>query len=208
MMKQAALIIFAVFLTALFAGGCGRADDPVVATVNGEAITLEQLRAQYRVLRSVRPAQEFDKATRDQLLDQMVRQELLVQEARARGLDRDPSLVAAIDGQRERLKKELQEQIRDAQAQLDQLDGAVRSKALIDALVLEFEREHRPSPAEVEAYYRSQAERGQTLPPLEQVRPQVARQIMVDRLVREVQGRYEVRINQEAVDADATAPAP
>lgn len=69
------------------------ADDPVLATVNDKTITMWDVRTALRL------KSEEDEVTPEQLdlvLDMLIRQELIAQEASRVGLDRDPGYVAAL----------------------------------------------------------------------------------------------------------------
>ena len=192
-----------LLLIALVLGACSQPREAVLASVNGEIITVEDLRAQLRLLRTVRPGQDLDPATRTRLLDQLVRQKLLVMEAEKRGYQHNPSLEEAIREQRRVLRGELTKQIEDAQAQLAQLDEAVRSKALVEAMIAELGNQSQPSQEESRAFYKAQMEKGQVLPPYEQIKDQVRFQILQDRLLKEIQGQYEVKVDQALLESDA-----
>lgn len=182
------------FITALL--GCGRSDD--VATVNGQGISRAELDRQVRVYRTVRPGAADDAATRGQVLDQLVKQALLVQEARAAGLDKDPALQQAIEAQRRGLREELQASIVGLQARLAALDQTVETKALIDAL----SQVRRPgitvTAQDLQAAYELRAQR-EALPPLGQIRDQVLEQVILDRLVEAARAKAAVQIRPDAL---------
>ena len=198
-MKHFHLKIAAGLLLLAATVGCPKADPAVLASVDGEVITQADFESQLRVLKSVRSGQIVDQALREQLLDQLIRQKLLVLEAKKRGLDKNPSLLQAIQEQRQRLKLELEQQMENAKAQMAQLDQAVETKALIDALVAEKKAVSQPSADEIKKYYESQQAKGQSLPPLNSVKGQIVQQIVLDGLVREVRDRYEIKIDQERI---------
>ena len=121
----------ALCLLLLLLSGCS--GGAAVATVDGEAITRAELDRQVRVFLTVRPQMRDDEATRRQVLDQLVKQRLLVGQARKEGLDRAPGQAEAILKKRAQLRQELEQTISQAQAQLESLDQAVETRALIDA---------------------------------------------------------------------------
>jgi parvulin-like peptidyl-prolyl isomerase len=124
----------AVFISlgCLAALGAGCAKDEPVARVNGEAILTSEFERQWVILKSLRPETKSDGASQRQLLEQMVKQELLVAEAKKAGLDRDPAVKDAMNRQRAAVRAELEATIQGAQAQLAQLDRAVEQKILIE----------------------------------------------------------------------------
>ena len=189
----------ALFLVAatLLLSSCDSAQKKTLARVNDAAITTEDFDAQLRVLKTVRPNQKFDQAVLDQLLDQMVKQELLVQEAEKRGYANNAELMSQIDAQRKALRTELENKIADAQAQLHQLDRAIRSKALIEHLLRDFAKGVKPDDKRIKAYYKEQSEKGHKLPPYDQVKGKIAEQLTLDQLVNEVQGDYTIVVDQE-----------
>lgn len=162
-----------------FLAACHRAP---VATVNGQPITAAELDAQLRVYQSVQAAAPDDPATRRLVLDQMVKQALLVQAARRAGLDRDPALRAEVDARRGALRQQLKRRILDAQDQLATLDEAVEDKVLIDA----YSRSQSPgvtvTAQDLREAYNLRA-KTRPLPPFKDVRDQLLEQLVLERLV-------------------------
>ena len=86
----------ALLATGMLAGCKGK----TVATVNGKKIGMKQFEQQTELLQALYPNQALDADTRRQVLEQMVKQELLVQAAEQRGLAADPTLTAQIEEER------------------------------------------------------------------------------------------------------------
>lgn len=170
---------------------CGPSNQ--AASVNGQAITRAELERQVRVFMSVRPGAVDGEAVRRQVLDQLIKQQLLVQAARKAGLDRDPGRREQIAGRRESLRRELNRSIADLQAQLAALDQAVETQVLIDA----YSQARRPgltvTARDLQSAYdvRSQHEQ---LPPLASIRDQLLEQVILDRLVEEARRGADIRI--------------
>lgn len=183
-------LLGAVFLS-LLAFGCS--PQPEVAVVGDESIRLDEFDRQLRILKSLRPGTVINEITRRQVLEQMAKQLLLTQEARKAGLDKDPAAKEALARQHEAVKKELQESIRNAQAQLEQLDRAVEQKVLIEQLLKARRGALTVSEKEIkEAYKLRQEQSGPSTPPLMQVRDQVIDQVLVEKLVE--QSRQGVKV--------------
>jgi hypothetical protein len=169
-----------------------------VASVNGHRITRAELERQVRVYLSVRPGSADDEAVRRQVLDQLVKQQLLVQAARKAGLDQDPGRQRQIDERRKGLRQELTRSIADLEAQLATLDQAVETKLLIEA----YSQLRRPgltvTAKDLQDAYDLRVRR-EPLPPLGSIRDQLLEQVILDRLVEEARRGAEIRISATAV---------
>ncbi|WP_082044182.1 EpsD family peptidyl-prolyl cis-trans isomerase [Aeromonas sp. L_1B5_3] len=92
----------------LVLGGCGEAEKPaasqVLARVNGKELTVLQLNY---LLAQQPPGRQLSEAQKQQVLDELVRQEILVQRAQADKLDRDPQVVQALEFARRQVLAQL-----------------------------------------------------------------------------------------------------
>lgn len=167
-----------------------------MATVNGEAISAAELKRQVRVFQSVRPGAQDDEATRRTVLDQLIKQKLLVQAARKAGLGQDPRFQAGLDERKKALRAELEKTVADAQAQLSGLDQAVESRGLIEA----YSQARRPAltitAKDLQDAYKARQAQG-SLPPFAQVRDQLLEQLILDRLVDEARQGAKIDVNVE-----------
>lgn len=174
---------------------CGQG--ATVASVNGQAIDKAELERQLRVYLSVRQGQVDDANTRRQVLDQLIKQRLLVQAARAEGLDKDPGRETQLAEKRKALRAELNKSIADLQAQLAVLDDALETKALIDA----YSEKHRGAltitAKDLQAAYELRAQR-EPLPPLASIREQMLEQVVLDRLVEQVRAKASISVDAKA----------
>jgi EpsD family peptidyl-prolyl cis-trans isomerase len=112
--------IAAAIACAAVLAGCGRDDgkkpaSQVAVKVNKEEITVHQLNNAMAQLRNLSPEQQ--KAAAKQVLERMVDQELLVQKAMEKKLDRDPRVMQAIEASRRQIL---------SQAYLDQLGQQIQ----------------------------------------------------------------------------------
>lgn len=75
-----------------------------LAKINGEVITLESFDEKVRAARAIAPEYKLDtKDSKKQYLDDLITEELVYQEARARGIDRQKDVKDAINEYRKRI---------------------------------------------------------------------------------------------------------
>lgn len=165
-----------------------------MATVNGETISSKELKQQLRVFQSVRPGSPDDEGTRRIVLDQLIKQRLLVQAAVKAGLDKDPQLQGQIEARRKSLRAELEKNIADAQAQLLSLDKAVEARSLIEAYSKAERARLTVTAKDLKAAYAKLQAKGQPAPPFQQVRDQLLEQVILDRLVDEARAHATIDI--------------
>lgn len=91
--------VLSLLLTGILTGsgigmsGCGeRQEEPVVAMVNGRAITQTEFDLRWNELSPATKSRYEKVGGKRQFLDELITKELLLQEARRRGLDRDDSI--------------------------------------------------------------------------------------------------------------------
>ncbi len=190
--------LYGIALLASLGLGCGSSS---VAEVGKQSISLDEFDRQLRVFHSVRPDQALDERTRQQILNQMVKQEALVQEAKRLGLASDPAVKKAMDEQSKAVRFELLEAIASAQAQLDQLDRAVEQRTLIEALLQSQGRSVLISEAELKAAYadRKAAAGSQPIPGMAALKGELEKQLRLEKLFVQVSQNLRITIKPEVL---------
>lgn len=185
-----------IFLMLPLLAGCG---DPSVAEVGSRSILASEYKRQLRIYQSIRPGLPVDDNVKRQVLEQVIRQELLADDARALGLDRDPRFKAGVQERVGQLKQELNTAVENAQVQLQGLEKAVETKALIDALIQAKQGGLSVTAKELrEAYALRQKTSGKGGPSFEQSRDSLTQQIILEKLVGEASKRVPVTVHVEA----------
>lgn len=132
----------AVAIIALALAGCTKGSDSVViAKVNNGKITTADFKKQLEELQpQMLQAVATDAKARKEFLEDLIGIELVLQEARRQGLDKDAEFKKKQDA----LKKEMEQRIQDAAK--NELFNALLKKELMDKI-------KEPTDAEVKAYF-------------------------------------------------------
>lgn len=199
MLRVMALVMSCFALLGMVAG-CGEGSK-TVATVNGKKISMKEYQQQARLLQSLYPGQPLDAASRRQVLEQMVKQELLVQAAEKQGLGAKADLKAKIEEQRLRYRQGLETQMENLKAQMTQLDDAVRSRILIEALLDADEKARPVADKDVKEFYARMKQQGLALRSFEEEKPRIVQQVVLDRLVAQTKEKADIDVKMELVSA-------
>lgn len=106
-----AAILLLAFLAAL---GCGKSDDHVVAKVGNDEITLGDFNIAYTSITIFSRPPLLTYEDKERFLQTLINKNILVNEAVARGYDKDPDLVAQRDAQElERMLRALYKEVAD-----------------------------------------------------------------------------------------------
>ncbi len=185
---------------ALFLLSLGACSDPSVAEIGGRSISVSDFKRQLRIYQSIRPEQVVNDELRRQVLEQVIRQELLADEARSLGLDKDPRFKETVAKRVAQLRLELKTAIENAQTQTEGLERAVETKALIDALVQARQGAITITAKELRETFAKQklANGAQETRSFEQVRDSLMQQMILEKLVAEAGKRVPVAVHVEA----------
>lgn len=136
------MIAVGAVLIALTAAGCTKGtDNAVIAKVNNGKITAADFKKQLEDLQpQMLQAVATDEKARKEFLEDLIGIELVLQEARRQGLDKDPEFKK----KQESMRREMEQRIQDAAK--NELFNTVLKKELM-------EKVKEPTDAEVKAYY-------------------------------------------------------
>lgn len=132
----------AILILALAVTGCGKgADSQVLAKVNRGSVTSADYKKQLEELSpQMQQAVATDEKARKEFLEDLISIELVIQEAKRQGLDKDAEFKKKQEG----LRKEMEQRIQDAAR--NELFNSLLKKALADKI-------KPPTDAEVKEYF-------------------------------------------------------
>jgi hypothetical protein len=203
-LKPIQAVVFFCLLGLVFSG-CGMGGGKVVATVNKVSITLDEFQQQCLALQSMRPGMTLDDATRRQILEQMVKQELLAQQAGQMGLDQKPEIQQEISQKRQQFHQELEAKIESAKQQMKHLDKDIRNNVLIEELIGLKANQDLVSEVEAKNYYQNLKKQNANLPPYPQVASRIHQQLLLEKLVSQAKEKADVTLHTELLAAAGPA---
>lgn len=212
------LIAVAAAVAVLGAAGCSKGSDAtVIARINQSKITAGDYKRQLEGLENFQMEQAVatDPKARKEFLDDLIGIELVLQEAKRQGLDRDAEYKKTMDGIKkdyEDAKQRMEKRYRDASK--NELFKALLKKELAEkAKTLE-----QPSAKEVRAFYDKNRDKlvGMDGKPyaFRDVEPQIKNRLMQDRqrdlyleYIKSLQDKAKVTVDDKALDALASSLA-
>jgi len=199
-------IVMAVGLGALvvWLSGCGQGQ--VLAKVGAEKITVQDfnlalgnLPDSYKTLMSTFEGKR-------QLLDNLVKKSLLVQEAEQRGYQKQKPVKERIQNYLRRSKEKIQEQMRALKQNLAVLKQQVYETVMLQELNEHLKQEEIPksnlSEEEIQNYYDDYARKLKLLnpavkvPPLDKVDPQIRAILVEEKLIQKLEKEHKVYIKE------------
>jgi hypothetical protein len=215
-----ALILIGIL--GLVAGsGCGKKTAGVLATVGNQTITTGDLdRALANLPENYKPLANSAKG-KHQILDNLVKKGLLVQEAEQRGYAREAAVKKEIKEYREKMRTKLQQEMEEIQQRLSAMPKQVYEEVLLTELntrlKLEKDKQNGVAVADVSAYYEDYARKLKLLNPAAKApdQPSVEGQIRAilveEQLIKELEKQSRVHIDEDtftqhygALQEDAT----
>lgn len=216
-MKQALAAVVMISMLGVV-GGCGKKDDtPAVKTSGGKVETLAQVGAQKittsdleqalaNLPESYRAVAMSAKGKR-QILDNLIKKSLLIQEAQERGYQKSEVVQNRIKEFQTQSVDRLKEQIADLQKRLRTLDNQVYENVLLtelnDHLKQDATRLQQVEDDEVQSYYEDYVAKLKMLNPAARA-PELAtvsdkiRAILVEEtLLKELEAKYKVSVEEE-----------
>ncbi len=201
----AALVTLALAFT-----GCAKKDDSaVIARVNRTTITAADFKRQLEELDpKMQQAVASDPKARKEFLDDLIGIEVVLQEARRQGLDKDPEYKK----RQEMLKKELDRRIQD-DARNELFNGLLK-KELADKLT----KITPPTDEEAKAYYTKNIDKMKTPDgrklSYKEVEPQLKRRMMAEKqrdlyldYAQKLRAKSNITVDEKALDAAAATLA-
>jgi predicted nucleic acid-binding protein len=212
MNKLATTAALSVLALAVSLAGCGKsADNAVLAKVNNATITAADFKKQLEGLTpQMQQAVAADATARKEFLEDLIGIELVVQEAKKLGLDKDAEFKKSMDARKKEIedyKKKLDQQLQDATK--DELFNSVLKKELGEKMA----KVPAPTDKEVKDYYAKNREKiiaavGKPVS-LKEIEPQLKMRLQQEKR-REVYLAYAKELKAKAaisVDDKALAAA-
>ena len=207
-MKRLITIVFVTLIAlSLALTGCnkGGSDSTVLARVNRSKITAGEFKRQLEELQpQMQQAVASDPKARKEFLEDLIGIEVVLQEARRQGLDKDPEFKK----RQEMLKKELERRIQDDTR--NELFNALLKKELADKL----SKIAPPTDKEARDYYNKNQEKMRTPDgrklSYKDVEPQLKRRLQAEKqrdvyleYAKELRAKAKVTIDEKALDTAA-----
>lgn len=198
-----ALLSFSLTLTGCDKGG----DNAVLARVNRTKITAADFKKQLEDLQpQMQQAVASDPKARREFLEDLIGIEVVLQEARRQGLDKD----AEFRKRQDMLKKEMERRIQD-DARNELFNGLLK-KELADKL----SKVSPPTDQEVRQYYNKNLDKMRTPEGrklnFQEVEPQLKRRMLAEKqrdlyleYAKELKAKAKITVDEKALDAAATS---
>jgi peptidyl-prolyl cis-trans isomerase C len=210
MKKTSSIAVAALVSLSLAFTGCARKDDSaVLARVNRAKITAADFKRQLEDLDpKMQQAVATDPKARREFLDDLIGIEVVLQEAKRQGLDKDPEFKK----RQEMLKKEMERRIQEDAR--NELFNSLLKKELADKLT----KMAPPTDEEAKAYYDKNIDKMKTPDgkklTYKEVEPQLKRRMMAERqrdlyleYAQKLKEKSKITVDDKALDAAAASLA-
>jgi peptidyl-prolyl cis-trans isomerase C len=207
-MKRLKLTIVLTFALAIAASGCSKgSDSAVLARVNRSTITVSDFKRQLEELDPrMQQAVATDPKARKEFLEDLIGIEVVLQEARRQGLDKDAEFKKRQDALRKKMEQRIQEDTKN------ELFSSLLKKELADKM----SKLPMPTDKEVYDFYtknkdKMRTEAGKQLS-LKEVEPQIKRRLLQEKqrelyldYARSLRSKAKISIDEKALDAAAAS---
>jgi hypothetical protein len=193
-------------LAAVILGGCGKKDE-VLATVGHTNVTLSEFNLALSNLPDAYQVLAASFKGKRQILDNLVKKSLLVQEAEARGLHKEAELKKRIAEQQAKSREKLQAEIAELRRQLEVSDQQIYETALVTELNNRLKQDSAAdkdiADTDVEAYYEDYSNKLKALnpaakvPDISVVTAQIRAILSEDKLIKALEKKSKVAVEEE-----------
>jgi hypothetical protein len=199
------LFALAALLAVNGCGGGGRSE--VLAQVGKEKITSRDLDQALANLPGQYHALAMSSKGKHQILDNLVKKSLLIQEAKRRGLPSDPEVKAKIKDTIVKGRKNMEDQLVLVKSRLASLDRDVMESVLLSELNTRLKQDKQQQSAvsdeDVQAYYEAYVHKLKALnpaakpPALENVSAQIRAVLVEERLLADLEKKDKVSVSED-----------
>ncbi len=205
-MQKITTVLSVLTLAAMFGCSSGQ-DGTVLARVNRAKITTADFKRQIEDLQpQMQQAVASDPKARKEFLDDLIGIEVVLQEARRQGLDKDPEFKKRQDLLKKEMERRIQEDSRN------ELFNGLLKKELADKL----SKVSAPTDQEVKDYYAKNIDKMKTMDgrrlSFKEVEPQLKRRIMAEKqrdlyleYAKGLKEKAKITVDDKALDAAATS---
>ncbi|MCK5218571.1 SurA N-terminal domain-containing protein [bacterium] len=199
-------IILGCLIMLILVGGCGGRDVKVLAKVGDLKITtqdfkiaLSNLPENYKILTGSYKGKR-------KILDNLIKKNLLVQEAERRDYHRSPETKKEIKELKAENRRKLKQDIEDLKVRMKVIDRQVYENVMLDELNSRLKKEGlkgvRIADTEIEAYYQDYARKMKIInpavrvPDLEKVQRQIQAILVEEELLKQLEKKSKVTIQE------------
>jgi peptidyl-prolyl cis-trans isomerase C len=192
----------------IIVAGCNQGgDSAVIAKINRQSISASDFKKQMEELApQMQQAVVTDAKARKEFLNDLVGIELVLQEAKRQGLDKDPDFKKRQESVRKEMEKRIQDDTKN------ELFNAVLKKELGDKM----SKVPQPTDQDVKDYYNKNKDKIKTAAgkaiPLKEIEPQLKMRILQERrrdiyvaYANDLKAKAKITIDDKALDASAAA---
>jgi len=203
------IFIAALALVLIAAVGCDISKKGnVVATVNGQVITSDELDAEMDNIPSQYKMFMMNAEGKKRILDSMITRELVIQEADKEGLTKNPEIQAKIKEYEDEMKRDIETQIISLKKQLEKLSDTAKKEVLINEVLKNKDyKDVQVSDKEIQDGYSQYVKSAKAQDPNAQVKPlsavkdQVKLSVAREKWLDALKATAKININENELGA-------